>query len=63
LWRAAGLGHGRDHRARGLFVERGVAAADGVEQQQLRLIERRLRDVFGADGQCPVSQFLDRSGV
>ena len=61
LRRAAGLGHGRDHRARGLFVERGIAAADGVEQQELRLLQRRLRNVFGTNAQRPVGKFLDRS--
>ena len=61
LRRAAGLRHGRDHRARGFLVERGIAAADGVEQQQLRLMERGFGDVFGADRQRPVGQFLDRT--
>jgi hypothetical protein len=59
LRRAAGFRHGRDHGARSLLIECGVAAADGVEQQQLRLLHGRLRDVFGANCEGPIGQCLD----
>ena len=61
LRRAAGLRHGRDHGARGFLVERGIAAADGVEQQQLGLIEYGVGKVLGANGQGPVGKRFDHA--
>ena len=41
LRRAAQVLERRKHRVRGLLLERRIAAADGVEQEEFRLIDRR----------------------
>jgi hypothetical protein len=40
-------------------MERGKSAADGVEQQELGLIDDRRSQVFGANREHPARELLD----
>ena len=59
LRRAARPFHHREQGTRGWFIERGEAAADGVEQQKLGLVADGRREIVGADGEHPPRELLD----
>src|SRR5262249_61292661 len=56
---AATLLEGLERRERRILLERREAAADGVEQQHLGLVDRGLRNVARARCQYPVGELLD----
>ena len=56
---AAAPFHHREQGTRGWLMERGKSAADGVEQQELGLIDDGGGQVFGASREHPARELLD----